>query len=171
MTARPASAARPQGRPKAISFMPFALPAASLSPGAWGPCTATNNAWRSGCSATLTERVICSAMGSMTTTNSLTMLGPKEFRLVVPKRKGARLGHRRQSPYRLRSIDLCSRPFGYGLLKQRASIDRFFGAWNSSGCGIKHLPPWVRTHFRVRLWVQAKLIFHYVRSERQTLIA
>ncbi len=97
--------------------------------------------------------------------------GAKGIQLVVPKRKGARLGHRRQSPYRLRSIDLCSRPFGYGLLKQRASIDRFFGAWNSSGCGIKHLPPWVRTHFRVRLWVQAKLIFHYVRSERQTLIA
>jgi hypothetical protein len=90
--------------------------------------------------------------------------GAKGIQLLAPKRTGG-LGHRRHSPYRLRSMELTARPFGQQLLHHRASIDRFFGQWNSSGCGIKHLPPWVRTHRRVRLWGQAKLILHYIRTE------
>ena len=95
--------------------------------------------------------------------------GSKGIQLVAPKQKGG-LGHRRQSPYRLRSMELTIGAFGRKMLHQRASIDRFFGQWNSSGCGLKHLPPWVRTHQRVRRWVQAKLIMNYVWRERSRLM-
>jgi hypothetical protein len=92
----------------------------------------------------------------------------KGFQLLAPKRKGG-LGHHYHDPHRLRSIDLLQKPFGRTLLHQRATIDRFFGAWHSSGIGIKHPPPWVRTHRRVRLWVQAKLILHYTITKKQRI--
>jgi hypothetical protein len=98
----------------------------------------------------------------------------KGMQLLAPKRKGEGLGHRPQNPHRLRGIDLQQGRFGKTLLHQRASIDRFFGAWHSTGVGITHPPAWVRTHRRVRLWVQAKLILlilRYVQMRRQGLTA
>ena len=95
----------------------------------------------------------------------------KGLQLVAPKRKGAALGHHYQHPHRRRAIDLQRGAFGKALLHHRPTIDRFFGAWHSAGTGIKHPPSWVRTHRRVRLWVQAKLILHYVRAQRQRLTA
>lgn len=94
----------------------------------------------------------------------------RQLQLVAPKKKGA-LGHRRQRQERLRGIELTQHAFGRRLLKDRAAIDRFFGSWNSWSAGIKHPPAWVRTHRRVRRWVQAKLIIRYavtLRKQRLT---
>lgn len=73
---------------------------------------------------------------------------------------------RRQSPGRLRSIDLLENPqpqFGRGLLKERDAIERKFGNLSNWGGGLTHLPPWVRTHRRVHRWVQAKLIIDAIK--------
>jgi len=81
---------------------------------------------------------------------------------ISPRRygKGRKVGHRAQSPGRLRSIAIVENPqspFGDDLLKMRSSIERYFGNATNWGGSLTHLPPWVRTHRRVRLWVQAKL--------------
>lgn len=86
--------------------------------------------------------------------------GNRQF--VSPRRYGPRrnIGHRAQSPGRLRSIALLENPearFGRQLLKDRAAIERHFASATNWGGGLTHLPPWARTHRRVRRWVQAKL--------------
>lgn len=73
---------------------------------------------------------------------------------------GHRVGHRAQSPGRLRSIALLENPqphFGRQMLRDRNAIERCFGNLVNWGGALTHLPPWVRTHRRVRRWVQAKL--------------
>ena len=83
------------------------------------------------------------------------------------RKKGKALGHRRHSPYRLRSRELLEQPFGQSLIKNRTSIERMFGNLVSFAGGLKPLPHWVRTLPRVRLWVQAKMVlFHLWRSNR-----
>jgi Transposase DDE domain len=86
--------------------------------------------------------------------------GNRQF--VSPRRYGAgrKVGHRAQSAGRLRSIALLENPeprFGRQLLKDRSAIERHFGNATNWGGGLTHLPPWARTHRRVRRWVQAKL--------------
>jgi Transposase DDE domain len=86
--------------------------------------------------------------------------GNRQF--VSPRRYGAgrKVGHRAQSPGRLRSIALLENPeprFGRQLLQNRTAIERHFGNATNWGGGLTHLPPWARTHRRVRRWVQAKL--------------
>jgi len=94
------------------------------------------------------------------------------FQLIAPKRDGFALGHRHHSVYRLRAIELQQRPFGKHLLHQRAGIDRFFGQWGNYGAGLKPLPHWVRRLWRVRLWIQGKIILNSVRlALKQRLIA
>jgi len=83
--------------------------------------------------------------------------------LVTPRRygPGKKVGHRSQSPGRLRSIALLENPeprFGEALLHQRSDIERHFGNLTNWGGGLTHLPAWVRTHRRVRRWVQGKLV-------------
>jgi hypothetical protein len=87
------------------------------------------------------------------------------LQLVSPRRYGSKHGHghRLQSPGRMRSKHLLENPacrFGQQLFAQRPFIERFFGSLTNFGGGLTHLPPWVRTHRRVRQWVQAKLIIH-----------
>jgi hypothetical protein len=87
-------------------------------------------------------------------------LGNRQF--VTPRRygPGRGIGHRAQSRGRLRSIGLLENPvplFGQQLMHIRTSIERCFGNATNWGGGLTHLPPWVRTHRRVRRWVQAKL--------------
>lgn len=82
--------------------------------------------------------------------------------LVTPRRygPGKKVGHRAQSPGRLRSIALLEEPqpdFGEQLMSDRAEIERQFANMTNWGGGLTHLPPWVRTHRRVHRWVQAKL--------------
>lgn len=87
----------------------------------------------------------------------------KAIQLVAPKRMLQRgLGHRENSVYRFRSIELSNREFGKGLLKSRTQIERLFGQLTNFACGLKPLPNWVRTQFRVENWVRAKIIFHHL---------
>ncbi len=80
------------------------------------------------------------------------------------------MGHRAQSPGRLRSMAILENPqpqFGQQLLKERTAIERHFGNLTNWGGGLTHLPPWARTYRRVKRWVQAKLALNAVRRARQ----
>lgn len=94
--------------------------------------------------------------------NPLYDLAEKQgFQLVARKTKSrgrGGLGHRRQSPGRLRSISLLAKGFGHMLFAQRNAIERKFGTLTSFGGGLGPLPAWVRRFPRVRNWVHAKLL-------------
>jgi len=86
-----------------------------------------------------------------------------DLQLVTPRRYGPgnRTGHRKQTAGRLRSIALTEGPsheFADRLLADRSEIERRFGHLTNWGGGLSSLPAWVRTHRRVRRWVQAKLV-------------
>ncbi len=95
------------------------------------------------------------------------------LQLVTPRRRGpgtgqrrGGTGHRRQAPGRLRSIALAEAPFpafAERLRKDRSAIERQFGNLTNWGGGLGPLPAWVRTHRRVRRWVQAKLVLAAVK--------
>lgn len=94
------------------------------------------------------------------------------LQLVTPRRYGfdKGLGRHRHSPGRLRSIALLTNPvsrFGWELLGERDRIERYYGNLTSFGAGLTHLPPWVRTHRRVRAWVQAKLVLNALRMRHR----
>ena len=91
------------------------------------------------------------------------------IQLVAAQKKYRGIGHRRHSPYRLRARELLGRPFGQNLLINRLGIERMFGNLTTfAGCGLGMLPHWVRTLFRVRLWVRAKMIlFHIWRAYKR----
>ena len=79
--------------------------------------------------------------------------------LLAPKRqKHHGLGHRRQSPNRLRSIELMKQSFGKSLYRFRRQIERDFGNLVSFGGGLTCLRAWVHRFTRVRNWVQAELL-------------
>jgi hypothetical protein len=91
-----------------------------------------------------------------------------QLQLIAPRRRGAGhgLGHHRHSPGRLRCVARTENPFpafADGLLRDRAAIERTFGNWVNWGGGLTTLPAWVRTHRRVRRWVQAKLVLAAVK--------
>jgi len=75
-------------------------------------------------------------------------------------------GRRRQSPQRLHSIEMMSRPFGKSLYQQRIAIEAAFGNATTFGGGLGPLPAWVRGLDRVRTWVWAKLLINAVRQLR-----
>ena len=82
--------------------------------------------------------------------------------LVTPRRygPGKGTGHRKQTEGRLRSIALTEGPFpafADQLRRDRSEIERRFANLTNWGGGLACLPAWVRTHRRVRRWVQAKL--------------
>ena len=84
------------------------------------------------------------------------------LQLVTRRRYGPGygMGHRKQSPGRMRSKELTENPnpaFADRLLRDRDGIERYFGNCSNWGGGLTCLPPWVRTHRRVHRWVQAKL--------------
>jgi hypothetical protein len=85
------------------------------------------------------------------------------LQLVTRRRYGSShgTGHRKQTPGRLRSIELLENPypaFAEKLLADRSEIERRFGHLSNWGGGLNGLPAWVRTYRRVHRWVQAKLI-------------
>ena len=91
------------------------------------------------------------------------------LQFIAPRRYGTGrgFGHRKQTPGRLRCVAILESPFaefGKGLLTQRLAIERYFSQLTTHGCGLTHLPPWIRTHRRVRRWVQAKLIINSLRN-------
>lgn len=86
-----------------------------------------------------------------------------QLQLITPRRygPGRGTGHKKQTAGRLRSIALLENPypnFANQLLKDRDEIERRYGQLTNWGGGLTCLPPWVRTHRRVRRWVQAKLV-------------
>ena len=88
--------------------------------------------------------------------------------LVAPRRYGAakRLGRHRHSPARLRSKELLEHePSGFArdLMRQRWTIERFFGQLCSLPGALGHLPAWIRSWRRVHNWVGAKLLIHAAR--------
>ncbi len=86
------------------------------------------------------------------------------YQLLAAKRQKHRpVGHRPQSPYRLRSIELLKTVFGKAIYKYRKQIERDFGNLVSFGGGLQCLPPWARRITRVRNWVHAKLLVNAAR--------
>lgn len=87
-----------------------------------------------------------------------------DHQLLARKRQKHRgLGHRRQSPHRLRSIELLKGTFGKMLYRFRHQIERDFGNLVSFGGGLACLPAWVRRFPRVRNWIHAKLLINAAR--------
>lgn len=86
----------------------------------------------------------------------------RSVQLVASRKPGKALGHRRHSPNRIRSRELLNRSFGQSLIIGRKSIERMFGNLVSFPCGLKPLPHWVRTLFRVEMWVRAKMILYHL---------
>ena len=103
----------------------------------------------------------------------------KNLQLLAPRaHPKTGLGHCYQSEARLRSIALLEAPaqandFGRSLHHERGQIERNFGNLTSFGGGLMTLPPWVRRSWRVRRWVQTKLIINAcrIRCLRQALDA
>jgi transposase len=91
------------------------------------------------------------------------------YHLLTPKRlpKSKGLGHRPQSPARLRAIAMMKQPFAKELFKQRRQIERDFGALTCFGGGLGPLPAWVRRFTRVRNWIHAKLLVNAARWLRK----
>lgn len=86
------------------------------------------------------------------------------YQLLAQKRRSkVGMGHRKQSPYRLRSIELQKRVFGQTLYTFRKQIERYFGNLVSFGGGLTCLPAWVRRFPRVRNWVHGKLLVNAAR--------
>jgi hypothetical protein len=89
------------------------------------------------------------------------------MQMVVARVRGPHcaLGHRAQSPGRLRSKDLLEDShtgFGPALYKRRTDIERFFGVLTTPWYGLSPLPAYVRRLPCVRRWVQAKLIIYMI---------
>lgn len=85
------------------------------------------------------------------------------YQLVAErKRPNTGLGHRPHSTGRIRSMALLQNEFGKALYRCRDAIERCFGWLTNHACGLSPLPNWVRRVYRVRCWVQVKLIIHAV---------
>jgi Transposase DDE domain len=90
--------------------------------------------------------------------------GAAGYQFLAPREKPeAGLGHRYQSPFRLRCIELMKTAFGRGVYALRPGIERAFGNLSSFGGGLSPLPAWVRHLQRVWQWVTAKLLINAMR--------
>lgn len=97
--------------------------------------------------------------------------GVQGLQLIAPTHcPGQSHGHRKQSPYRLKGLQLLKTARGKYLLHARDATERLYGELTAPGGGLGPLPAWVRGLKRVRRWVQGKIImFHvrrYLRQER-----
>jgi Transposase DDE domain len=83
---------------------------------------------------------------------------------VAPRvHAGKGVSHNGCHPARRRAIDLLEsglHAMGPKLYAMRTGIERKVSSLCCRSHGLKDLPPWVRTHARVRRYVQAKLIAH-----------
>lgn len=90
------------------------------------------------------------------------------LQLVARRRNGPHRGlaKGRHAAGRLRSKEMLEDPYPYfanDLMRQRNTIERFFGNLCNWGGGLACLPSWVRTWPRVHRWVQAKLILSRIK--------
>lgn len=96
------------------------------------------------------------------------LAGQRSIQLLVRRRKHVQgIGHIRHSPFRLKAIEMLSRPFAQSLLHARRRIESIYSQLTSLGFGLAPLPNWVRTARRVENWVRAKLIFFTAYLHRQ----
>ncbi len=86
----------------------------------------------------------------------------RSIQLVAPHRTANALGHRRHSLHRIRAMQLQDKPFGQQLVEGRRFIEAMFSNLTTFCGGLKPLPHWVRTLFRVRLWVRGKMILYHL---------
>ena len=94
-----------------------------------------------------------------------------DVQFVTRRRYGAGkgTGHRKQTAGRMRMIELTENPFpGFArqLLADRSEIERRFGHLTNWSGGLSSLPAWVRTHRRVRRYVQAKLVLTQLKRDK-----
>ena len=98
----------------------------------------------------------------------------RQLQLIAPRKvPGRNIGIRARQPTRCHAIDMLEtfcNTFGPAMYARRTTIERTFSRMAASAIGLDHLPPFVRTPRRVRLWVQGKLILyslHRTHSLRQ----
>jgi hypothetical protein len=88
----------------------------------------------------------------------------RDLQLIAPRKEpGGHISRRARQPTRLHAIAMLEtfcNPFGPSMYAQRTAIERVFSRMASSRVGLDHLPPFVRTPERVRLWVQGKTILY-----------
>lgn len=95
--------------------------------------------------------------------------GKRGIQLIAPQRKHAKgIGHYRHSPFRLKAIEMQSRPFTKDLLYYRRMIETAFAQLTTLSFGLSPIPNWVRTLKRVENWVRAKMILFNVYRHKQT---
>lgn len=97
----------------------------------------------------------------------------ERLHLVARRRRGPHRGlaKGRHAAGRLRSKAMFEDPFpdfANDLIRQRNSIERYFGNLCNWGGGLTCLPSWVRTWRRVHRWIQAKLILARLKSDLKT---
>jgi hypothetical protein len=90
--------------------------------------------------------------------------------LLAPPRKGEGRGHRKPNPHRVHAVRLWPL-MGVWALRERKSIDRFFGQHSTYGGGLAPLPAWVRTLDRVSSWITAKIALYHVRVSIRKQVA
>lgn len=92
--------------------------------------------------------------------------GQKGLQLVAALKTGKALGHRHHSVYRIAAGGLPAE-LRDDLMNRRRTIERCFGTLCSGTAALGPLPSWVRRLPRVRRWVHAKIIIHYLRMIRR----
>ena len=98
------------------------------------------------------------------------MSAQRNIRLIAPRAKpGTGLGWRRHHRDRLSSVRLTESRGGWMwpmLRAKRSGVERFFSGLVTSCVGAGHLPSWVRSLRRTRLWIGAKLAINAARIVR-----
>lgn len=96
------------------------------------------------------------------------LAGQRSIQLLARRRKNVKgIGHIRHSYFRLKAIDMLSRPFAQSLIHARRRIETIYSQLTSLAFGLAPLPNWVRTARRIENWVRAKLIFFNAYRHRQ----
>jgi len=107
-------------------------------------------------------------------------LGCRAFQLLAPRRLSNQhkpisplSHHQKQSPHRLRSIELLEGrgSFGRSVYQLRGQVERDLGNLGSFGAGLQPLPSFVRRPRRVALWVIVKLVLNGLRICENTGLA
>lgn len=107
-------------------------------------------------------------------------LGCRAFQLLAPRRASnqqkavrPKSHHHKQSPHRLRCIELLEGPddFGRSVYRLRGQVERDLGNLTSFAAGLQPLPSFVRRPRRVAMWVIVKLILNGLRICRNTGLA
>jgi hypothetical protein len=80
--------------------------------------------------------------------------------LARPDGRDTGEGHRYQSPHRKLALRWFADGLGWGLYRERTSIERAFGNAGAFAGGLGPLPNWVRRQGRVERWVWCKLVIN-----------